>query len=158
MFEDLNTIEYLQITIDKNRITIENVNHHKTFVEKDKVKSTEIVYSDMGDKGFKINFNNNDFLIVTTYDFIFKTQNFGLFKVENLPETASFNDIIENTHKYIVNPEPNNNIDNTTALYLLSKLLLENAEHYNFDVTDLKNKVRKAASETNSIGDITIYD
>ena len=158
MFEGLSTIEYLQTEIDKNKIIIENVNRQKTIIEKNNVKSTEIVYSQMGDKGFKITFYDDDFLIVSTYDFVFKTRNFSLFKVENLPELISLTEIFENAQKYIENPEPNNNIDNTVALYLLNKTLLENAEYYNFDVTELKNKVREAALRTTSIGDITIYD
>ena len=158
MFEKLNTIEYLQTEIDETKILIENVNQQKTIIEKENVKSTEIVYSGMGEKGFKINFYNNDFLIVSTYDFVFKTRNFSLFRVENLPEIVSFTEIIESSQKYIENPEPNNNIDNTVALYLLNKTLLENAEYYNFEVTELKKKVREAALKTTSIGDITIYD
>ena len=97
-------------------------------------------------------------MIVSAYDFIFKTRNFSLFSVENLPEIVSLNDIIDNAQKYIENPEPNNNIDNTVALYLLNKTLLENAEKYKFDVTELKKQVREAALRTSSIGDITIYD
>ena len=56
MFKELKNIEYLQTEIDNNKVVIENVNQQKTFIEKDKVKSTEIVYSGTGEKGFKITF------------------------------------------------------------------------------------------------------
>lgn len=158
MFEELQTIENIQTKIHDNIIIVENGNSQKTKIIRDNVKSTEIVFSSIGDKGFKITFNSNDFLIITTNDFILKTLNFGLLQVQNLPEIISLNEVIDSVRKYLENPEPNNNIDNTLALYLLNKTLLENAEYYNFDVAYLKNKVRKAALNTNSIGDITLYD
>lgn len=158
MFKILEAIENIQTTIDNGRIGIENNCLQKTSIEKDNVKSTEIVFSTRGDKGVRIVFNDDSFLIVTTDDFIFKTHSVGVFRIQNLPEIVSLNEVITNAREYIENPEPNNDIDNTVALYLLNKTLLENAEYYNFDVADLKNQVREAALKTNSIGDLTIYD
>lgn len=158
MFEKLKTIENIKIKIDGEKIEIENVNQQKTFIEKNKVKSTEFIFSAMGDKGVKINFINEDFLIVSRDDFVFKIRNFGLFNVENLPEIVTFEEVIENAKKFIETPEPNNNFDNTVAFYLRAKTLLENAEYYNFDVTFLKNKVRETALRTNAISDLSIYD
>jgi len=49
----------------------------------------------------------------------------------------------------------------TTALKIQNLRLFAHlafAEYYNFDVANLKNKIREVALNTNSIGDITIYD
>lgn len=158
MFKSLLQIDNLKTEFTDDKITIENRNNHKTNIVINDIKSTNIIFSPEGEKGIKIIFKNDDFLIITSNDFYFKTRNFSLFKVQNLPEIVSFLDVITSVEEYIKNPEPNNNIDNTVALYLLNKTLIENAEYYNFDVTDYKNAVRKAALSINSIGDITIYD
>lgn len=158
MFKSLNLVENLKTEFKDNKISIENRNNHKINIVINDIKLTNVIFSSLGEKGFKIIFKNDDFLIITSNNFYFKTRNFSLFKVQNLPEIVSFLDVITSVEEYIKNPEPNNNIDNTVALYLLNKTLIENAEYYNFDVTDYKNAVRKAALSINSIGDITIYD
>jgi len=158
MFKKLNLIKNIQTEIIGNNLIIQNSNKHKTNIAINNIKSIEVVISSSDEKGFKIIFENNNFLIVTTDDFIFNTQNFGSIVIENLPEIVSLNDIIASVGKYIKDPEPDNNIDNTVALYLFNKTLIENAECNNFDIADLKQKVREAAINTSSIDDLTIYD
>ena len=158
MFEKLNLIENIQTEIIGNKLILENLNNYKTSIDISNVISTDIVSSSDNEKGCRIIFDNNNFIIVTADNFIFNTQNFGSIVVENLPEIVSLNDIIEITDKYVKDPEPDNNIDNTIALYLFNKALLENSEYYNFDISDLKKRVREAAINTSSIDNITIYD
>ena len=158
MIKDLNTIENVNAEIIDNNIIIKNLNKYQAKILLNSVKSTEIVVSSVEEKGFMITFKNNNFLIVTSEDYIFNTQNTGLFQVQNIPEIISLNDIIKNVESYIENPEPNNNIDNTIALYLLNKIILDNAELYGFDVNELRQNVRESALKTDAIDDLTIYD
>ncbi len=158
MIKDLNSIENVKTIFVDDTIIIQNSNKYQAKILLSKVKSTEIVVSLYGEKGFKMTFKNNNFLIVTPEDYVFNIKNIGLYRIQNLPEIITLNGIIENAGQYIKNPEPNNNIDNTVALYLLNKILLENAELYNFDIRELKQNVREAALKTDAIDDLTIYD
>jgi len=158
MFEKLNSIENVKFEILDNKLVIHNSNNYNANIVISDVVSTEIISASDSEEGFLIRYKLNDFFIVTSDDFIFNTQNYGSYKVENLPEIISLLDIVESVKAYINNPEPNNNIDNTVALYLFAKTLLDNAEHNNFDIIKLREKVNQAALSTDSIDDLTIYN
>jgi hypothetical protein len=158
MFRDLQQIENAKILNSENQIvTIGNLNKYTAKIHLDLIESCQIIASGLGEKGFKINFKNTDFLIVTSSNYIFNIQNSSIFRFSNLPEIASLNEILEETAQYIKNPAPTNNIDQTIAFYLQIKILIENAEKY-FEINELKHQIYKAALSTDAIGDFSVYE
>ncbi len=158
MFRDLQQIENAKILNSENQIvTIGNLNKYAAKIHLDLIESCQVIASDLGEKGFKINLKTTDFLIVTSNNYIFNIQNSSIIRFSNLPEIASLNEILEETAQYIKNPAPTNNIDQTLAFYLQIKILLKNAEKY-FEINDLKDQVYKAALSTDAIGDFSVYE
>lgn len=159
MFQKLHQIPGLQTEYSGETINVENKKQLRCCIRQADVESTEMIFSDLGEKALKIQFKNNDFLIITSKDFILKIRQTGLFNIQNMPDAASLSEILDLARDYLLNPEPiPNDIDQSTAKYLCIKNLLENAENYNFDVRKLKEAVRNTAANTHAIGDITLYD
>jgi hypothetical protein len=154
IIEALNLIENVNTTITESEIKITNSNSFTALVNPKDISNFENITSPTNEICLKLNLSDDNFLIITPKDFVFNTLNGKVIKVSNLPEMISINEMLDIQSKYIKNPEPNNNMDNTIALYLLTKLVILSAKAKNFDVDYLLKQIKKAANKTSVKEDI----
>lgn len=158
IIEALNLIENVNTTITDSKIEITNSNSFKAFVNPKDVIHFENITSPTNEICLKLNLSDDNFLVITPKDFVFNTLNGEIIKVSNLPKMISINEMLDIQSKYIKNPEPNKNMDNTIALYLLTKLVILSAKAKNFEVDYLLQQIKKAANKTSVKEDIDEFE
>jgi hypothetical protein len=158
IIEALNLIENVNTTITESEIKITNSNSFTALVNPNDISNIENITSPTNEICLKLHLNDDNFLIVTPKDFVFNTLNGRMIKVSNLPEMISINEMLDIKSKYIKNPEPNKNMDNTIALYLLTKLVILSAKAKNFNVDNLLQEIKKAANKTSVKKDIEEFE
>jgi len=157
LINKLNSVQNVSVTCTNTEIIVSNSNKYTARFSSENVDSYQFVSSPFGDRCLKIDFVNNDFIIVTPDDFAFNTINGSNVRVVDLPPIVSINEMLNQINEYLKNPEPTHNIDNTIGLYLLNKQLVISAKNLNFDVDELLQKINEAAQKT-SIGNLEIYN
>jgi hypothetical protein len=158
IIEALNLIENVNTTITESEIKITNSNPFTALVNPKDIIKFENITSPTNEICLKLQLNDSNFLVITPKDFVFNTLNGRMIKVSNLPEMISINEMLDIKSKYIKNPEPNKNMHNTIALYILTKLVILSAKAKNFDVDNLLQEIKKAANKTSVKKDIEEFE
>lgn len=158
VIEALNKIENVSTTIINSDIKITNSNSFTAVVRANDITNFTQITSPNNEVCLKLELKDSDILIITPHDFVFNTIKGKIIQVNNLPELISINEMLNLYNSYIKNPEPNNNIDNTVALYLLNKMILLSAKAKNFAIDKMLLNIKKIANSTSAKDDIEEFE
>ena len=154
LLEKLKSINNVSVSINNTEIIVANSNKYKARLIFEDIANYQYITSPFNEECLKIDFDDENFIVITPDDFVFNTINGKYMKVSNLPPMISINEMLDRINMYIKNPEPTNNIDNTIALYLLNRLSLLSAKNKKFEVDDLLLKIKETAQNTSEGDDI----
>ena len=152
IIQQLKLIEGLEIDVHATFVETLNQKAQSFKLYFEKIVAHQLVFSDDGKPCMKISLGEESVVFICADNYLLSTHNGRMMRVSDMPELVSLTEVKNSIDAYLKNPEPDNNLDRTLALYLMNRLLLLSAEEKGFDL-GISIALINSAVETTSIAD-----
>ena len=148
LLNQLNEIEHVKaIETENHKVHVTNaLDNFDISLNPHDISGTDFVVSPKGDRVLRTSMNQGG-VIVTPDDYVFNVEQDEFIRVDDAPPMCSIVEMVNGLERYIQNPMPSDNMDNSVGLYYIHYYILKSARNKGFQVDELMDRLQAIGQE-----------